>query len=501
MGLIYKATKKQDPNYIYIGLTVLSLEERRRQHERNPKVWNLPSDAFDQILIQEGTNNWNWEILKANIADKDLEDYETKFINEHLNKGYKLANKDKNKNYKSKKPNSQGSAVSWNKSNSHANVARYMSGKIKPVKNLTTGSEYNAITTIRNVEKVSTKLINKLCETGEPNPKNGHQYAFLDLEGNPILKEGHKKNYQILNKIEIINLKTEKIHKDTIFKIAPIIGCGLGELLAMKHLNLGGKKNTLTIKGYLVFHIDEKGNRIETQKHKIKLERAQTEREKIYVWEWDYLKTKWILVKSCLGLKEVMKYLEEINSELFNKSSMGKIREIINPQKSRTNINKYSFTIDTIAPERNPFLKNQRVIYLNKNGEHQIFNSSKHAAIFFNLNVESVSSCCRGTIDSTQGKRFAYSNQNGEPKYTNRHNAYMRKAVGLGYSVYWLEGDKKFSSISELRRYLVKLNEEQDPRIPYVPKSEKLSKIMRGELPTLLGREPYSFKLTLNEIK
>ena len=54
MGIIYKVTFKQCPNEIYIGQTILSLEERQRQHERNPKVWSLPDYHFDRILLSKG---------------------------------------------------------------------------------------------------------------------------------------------------------------------------------------------------------------------------------------------------------------------------------------------------------------------------------------------------------------------------------------------------------------------------------------------------------------
>ena len=49
MGLIYIATFRYNTKQVYIGKTVLSLEERKRQHERNNQVWHLNENNFDRI--------------------------------------------------------------------------------------------------------------------------------------------------------------------------------------------------------------------------------------------------------------------------------------------------------------------------------------------------------------------------------------------------------------------------------------------------------------------
>jgi len=216
MGIIYKVTYQLDPNIIYIGQSVLSLNERRRQHERNPNVWNLSDDSFDKILLKKGLDNWKWEILENNLETKeDLDRAEISNIKLHEEKGFKLLNiihnpynEVANQIKDGKKHSNYGAVKAWDEANQNAHKARYYTGKIKPVINLTSGNKYKTIIELRDKEKVSTPLINKLCETGEPHPQNGNQYAFLDLDDNPILKEGHNKSYPLLQKIEIVEIKT-----------------------------------------------------------------------------------------------------------------------------------------------------------------------------------------------------------------------------------------------------------------------------------------------------
>jgi len=502
MGIIYKVTYKIDPNVIYIGQSVLSIEERRRQHERNPNVWQLSDESFDKILLNKGLDNWKWEIIETNIKTKEeLDRAEIDNIRLYRERGYKLLNIIHNsiRGLTTNKSN-YGAIKTWDTNNKKAHTARYLTGKIKPVINLTKNIKYRTIIELRNKERISTASINKLCETGEPHPLTGNQYAFLDLENNPILNYGHAKPYPILQKIEMLNIKTGEKYKVNLFEAASIANCNRWELTKMKIFDIGGKRDDLTCNGYMFFALTEDGERIETDKHKQILARAKLNRADIYVWLWNKDKEKWDFLNKVKGYQKASEFLaHEFNIQKASSFS-SKIIEII--EEKRKHLKGYSFTITSEAPNQKPIQKRQPVILLDSHDGQQIyFDNANKAAETLGLDSKYIVACCNGKSNMTGGYRFAWSNDKKEPIYTEQHENYLRKKIGLGMSVYWEEGDETFQSIAELKRHLDNLCANNDTRVPYVPKAEKLSKIAKGEISGLLGKADNKFKITLKLIK
>lgn len=501
MGIIYKVTYQLDPNIIYIGQSVLSLSERRRQHERNPNVWRFSDDSFDKILLKKGLDNWKWEILENNLETKEeLDRAEIGAIKLYEEKGFKLLNIIHNPLQYEKKHSNYGAAKAWDETNQTAHKARYYTGKIRPVMNLTSGKKYKTITELRDKENVSTPLINKLCETGEPHPQNGNQYAFLDLNDNPILKEGHNKVYPLLQKIEIVEINTGTSSQLNLFAAASVIGCNLGELMKMKILNLGGKRNDITCKGFIIFALHENGERIETISHTRNLERTKENSEPVFIWLWNKVEAKWQFEKKVDGYAEASKFLSDIFDVSKPSFFRNKISEIL--KGKRTHIQGYTFTSTPEIPNSKPIMKLQPVILLNaKDGNIVKYENATTAAEELGLNSQHIMECCKGKIISTGGYRFAWADKNDQPIYRKRHNDYLRKMTGLGTSVYWVEGEKTFHSIAECKRYLDELCAKEDPRVLFVPKREKLAKIASGEVSNVLGSGIKEFKITLKMIK
>lgn len=507
MGIIYKVTYKIESNIIYIGQSLLSLAERRRQHERNPNVWQLSEKSFDKILLKKGLDNWKWEIIENDInTNEELDKREIFNIKLYKEKGYKLLNIIHNRKIHGnndidlKNKHSYGAVKSWDKSNKKAHIARYYNEKIKPVINLTSGERYKTIVELRDSEKVSNPIINKLCNTGEPHPQTGNQYAFLDLENNPILKKGHNKSYPLLQKIEIVEIKTEKKYSIGLFEAKSIINCQLWELTKMKILNLGGNRNDITCNGFIIFALNENGERIETDRHKKILERAKKNKIDIFIWSWNQKKSKWEFANKVKGYTNASKFLA--NKINIQKPSIlsNKIIEILKGE--RTHIKGYTFTSISEIPERKPIKKLQPIILLNSNkGEHIYYKNAKIAAEKLGLESKYIIDCCNGKTNTTGGYRFAWSNAKGDPIYTKQHEIYLRKKTGLGMSVYWVEGEQTFHSIAELKRHLDYLYSQNNDRVPYVPKADKLSKIAKGELSGIFGKGDYKFKITLKIIE
>lgn len=268
----------------------------------------------------------------------------------------------------------------------------------------------------------------------------------------------------------------------------------------MKILNLGGKRNDLTCNGYLFFRVNENGERIETDKHKQILERAKINTADIYIWSWNIEKEKWEFLNKVKGYQKASEFL----AHKFNiqKSSIysNKIIEII--KGDRKHLKGYSFTITSEAPNQKPLRKLQPLIWLNsKDGQQIYFDNAIIAAEKLGLESQYIIECCNGKKNMTSGCRFAWSNEKHEPIYTEQHENYFRKKTGLGMSVYWVEGEQTFRSIAELKRHLDNLCANNDDRVPYVPKAEKLSKIAKGEISGLLGKGDNKFKITLKIIR
>lgn len=87
VGLIYKVTNIIN-NKIYIGQTIQSLKERKRQHYKFAK--SKKNYKFSNALNKYDANNFIWEILEDNISVDKLNDREVYYIELHdcFNKGY-----------------------------------------------------------------------------------------------------------------------------------------------------------------------------------------------------------------------------------------------------------------------------------------------------------------------------------------------------------------------------------------------------------------------------
>ena len=68
MGIIYKATNNINGK-VYVGQTIFSLDNRRKEHIRLSKA-NFPRYLFHRALKKYGEENFSWDILEE--CDKCL---------------------------------------------------------------------------------------------------------------------------------------------------------------------------------------------------------------------------------------------------------------------------------------------------------------------------------------------------------------------------------------------------------------------------------------------
>jgi group I intron endonuclease len=90
--IIYKATNQLNKK-CYIGQTIRSLKERKKQHIIDSKRQKYSHYIFYRALNKYGINNFKWEIIDENIKDHDtlnvLEELEI-IIHDSYNNGYNM---------------------------------------------------------------------------------------------------------------------------------------------------------------------------------------------------------------------------------------------------------------------------------------------------------------------------------------------------------------------------------------------------------------------------
>jgi group I intron endonuclease len=73
--LIYKVTNRINGK-VYIGQTSLSLDQRRRQHERDAERLDRKTVKFHNALLKHGFDNFNWEVIKTCETQEELDNEE-----------------------------------------------------------------------------------------------------------------------------------------------------------------------------------------------------------------------------------------------------------------------------------------------------------------------------------------------------------------------------------------------------------------------------------------
>ena len=91
--LIYLVTNKIN-GCVYVGQTTLSLEERKRYHERESLCKSRKTVKFHNALLKYGFDNFEWMILQKCNSQDELDYYEQLYISQYNScdrvKGYNL---------------------------------------------------------------------------------------------------------------------------------------------------------------------------------------------------------------------------------------------------------------------------------------------------------------------------------------------------------------------------------------------------------------------------
>ncbi len=450
-SIIYMARCLIKNELVYIGKTRQdSLEERVVQHEQMAR--NGDSAHFHQAMIDYGLKNWEWSVLEeCPIEDEFV--VEKKFIKKFsetpitlLNVTYAKENNKKQKKYTSKiiEKVKTHKLKSYEKSDQGKYFLR-LSGKLKPVINLRTKTIFQSQSEASELEHIPRCTIRNCCETGKM-LSGRTRYAYLDLDDNPILTEGHNKELYIGKREDqrkVKNLITGEIFnnvQEVAKKYNISSSCADG----------GARGDYMTTKGKYVFcFLDEEGNELITERHKKGLEMLKAKNDIKYVaWHIDDLRMESLLY---------FKNLDEICDKLEIKGK-SHIKSVCDGKRSHVEKWRIAYYVKNtgkpILHERHkkkPPKVTRQIICLNDN---RIFKSGIEAGKHYGLNPQAITKCAGGGAKTVyKGKKrlkFAFLDDDGKIILTKKHNE----------SLSW-KGKKRilrvstgeiFSSLAEYRR-------------------------------------------------
>ncbi len=399
-------------NKWYIGKTDRSLEDRIKEHERAAST-NAP-DLFHKTMRDMGLRNFEWKEL-GRCSKEEVFELEKKWINdlgaesiEILNTTHaRKANKPAGSVIKPRVQSAIAGRQAWQKLS--ARKWMQLSGRLMPVINLNTGEKYASLLDTDRKSPDRRPGIKKSCETGLPTIR-GNRYAYLDMDGNPVLQEGHKKALPRNQRVK--NLNTGIIY-DSIAEAANTCGASRN----MVQATCTGKYKTA--RGIPFCYVDDNDKEILTETHR----RFQTEVEQkrniaFAAWKIDDTNREKMIIF-------------DTTKELGNIVGINETHILAICRGDRQHdhgwrvafYNKATKELDLKQSHSAKIKKRiRRVMCLDDNN---VFDNVTEAAKNYGLVGEQIRQCCEGVLKSTgRGKvrrRFAYLNERGDPILTNKH--------------------------------------------------------------------------------
>lgn len=413
-SIIYGARCVIDGKW-YVGKTDRILEDRIKEHERAAST--NKSDLFHKTMRDMGLKNFEWKELERCPRHETLA-REKKWIKDLTGQSIEVLNttytrkpdKPSGVIIKSRVQSKIAGARAWQKQT--AKKWMQLSGKLLPCINLLTGEEFKSLLDAERKGPDKRPGIKSSCETGRPTI-NGNRYAYIDIEGKPDLKEGHKKSLPRTRRVK--NLITGTIY-DSLADAAKHSG-------ASQNIIQGcctGKYKTA--KGMVFSYVDDNDEDLLTETHKrYRTEMEQKKNLAFAAWKIDDIERKHLVIADTT---RKLAELIEINH--------AHILAICRGERQHDHgwrvafYNKASKQLD-LKEAHSARVKKQirRIICLDDNSVYACFSA---AAMHCGLNGGQIKQCCDGILkstgrDSKEGirRRFAYVDDTGRPILTPKH--------------------------------------------------------------------------------
>ena len=429
-SIIYFAKDNLGLGLIYIGKTNRTLEERKTEHENS--ALNRDPSPIHKALIEYGFRNWEWgEIQKCNAEDVKLR--EKYWIKKHLKSGMTVLNVThtaKQTKNKSKSNSKIGSIMGGKNVWKSENAKKWMiiSEKLKPVRNLTRNIDYHSLIHADKNEIDSRPGITRSAKTGIPTVNN-NLYVFLGIDGNPIFTDGHLKNKTRTKRVK--NRDTGKIY-NSVKEAAEKNSVSAGVI--------GGvcKGDYFTVNGYSFCFLDDDQNEILKPKH---LENDKRKKEK-----YNRQFAAYLIEDNNYENPKVFDTTKEL-AETLN-VNQSKIPGVCRGESSHTSgwriayFNRENNQPELTETHRKPVKKLIRKVKCLDDGLE--FDNASKAAKYYRSIRSQIQLVCEGSLKTTNGKKFAYLDRNGNEIITNKHNESLR---WKGTQIFCPQLGKKFNSI------------------------------------------------------
>ena len=413
-SIIYGARCVIDGKW-YIGKTDRALEDRIKEHERAAST--NASDLFHKTMRDMGLKNFEWKELEKCQRDEILT-REKKWIKDLAAQSIEVLNTTHTRKLdkpsgviiKSRVQSKIAGARAWQKQT--AKKWMQLSGKLLPCINLLTGEKFESLLDAERKGPDKRPGIKSSCETGRLTI-NGNRYAYIDMEGNPVLKEGHKKSLPRTRRVK--NLNTGTIY-DSLADAAKFSG-------ASQNIIQGcctGKYKTA--RGMVFSYVGDNDEEILTETHqRYRAEMEQKGNLAFAAWKIDDVERKHLVIADTA---KKLAELIEINHSHILAVCRGERQH--NHGWRVAFYNKASKQLD-LKEAHSAKVKKQirKVICLDDNLTYNcFFDAAKH----YGLAGGQIQQCCDGILkrtgrESKEGirHRFAYVDDNGRPILTPKH--------------------------------------------------------------------------------
>jgi hypothetical protein len=442
-SIIYGAKCLLDGKW-YIGKTNRTLEDRQKEHEHAAST-NSP-DLFHKTMQDYGLRNFEWQELER-CPENEVFAREKKWIRDLAAQSIETLN-----TTHARKDNKTVGVASKNKVNSKIAGARafekpsakkwmQLSGRLLPCINLQTGEKFESLLDADRKSPDSRPGIKNSCEKGRPTQR-GNRYAFLDLEGNPILTEVYKKALPRTQRVK--DLYMGKIY-DSVTEASKSSG-------ASKNIIQGcciGKYKTA--RGIPFCYVGNDGEEMLTETHKAY--KAEMEHKKsiaFEAWRIDDIERKHSVITDTA---EKLAGLIGINRSHILAICKG---ERQHDHGWRVAFYDKALKQSNLKEAHLAKIKKQirRVICLNDN---QTYDSIAEAAKRYGLVADQIRQCCEGILKGTGRnsqdrirRRFVCLDQNGKPILTPKHSEPFETPGDV--RLFCPQTGKKYQSIAHCSR-------------------------------------------------
>jgi hypothetical protein len=428
----------------YIGKTDRTLEDRIKEHERAAST--NASDLFHKTMRDMGLKNFEWKELDKCPRDAILA-RERKWISdlaaqsiEVLNTAHTpKAHRPSGVIIKSRIQSKIAGARAWQRPSAKEWMQR--SGKLLPCINLLTGEKFESLLAAERRGPDKRPGIRSSCETGRPT-LNGNRYAYIDIEGNPVLKEGHKKALPRTRRV--VNLNTGTIF-DSLADAAKSSGA------SQKNIQACCRGAYKTASGMVFCYVGDNDEELLTETHqRYRAELEQRKNLAFAAWKIDDVERKHLVIAdTAKRLAELI----EINGSHILAICRGERQHDHGWRVAF--YNKASKQIEVQKSHSAKVRKQiRKVICLDDNA---IYSSFSGAAVHYGLSGGQIKQCCDGILKSTgreskEGvpRRFAYVDDTGKAILTPKHREPFEMLGDI--CLFCPQTGKKYQSVAHCSR-------------------------------------------------